>query len=71
MGFAQTIGLLILTTSPSALLASPQMAGKAVAVSEPTDLMLFSMGVMGLIIGRRTARGKSGKPDNSDLSDKS
>ena len=66
MGFAQSIGFFILTTSPSALLASPQMAGKAVAVSEPTDLMLFSMGVLGLIIGRRAARVRSGKGKRSE-----
>ena len=68
MGFSHAIGLLILTTSPSALLASPQSAGRVMTVSEPTDLMLFSMGVMGLIIGRRSARRKSER-EKSDKKD--
>ena len=68
MGFSHAIGLLNLTTSPSALLASPQSAGRVMTVSEPTDLMLFSMGVMGLIIGRRSARRKSER-EKSDKKD--
>lgn len=39
------------------LLASPAQA-EATKVSEPSDLALFALGVIGLIIGRRAARRK-------------
>lgn len=44
----------------SALLATATAAHAAGAtvIPEPTDLMLFSMGVLGLIVGRQIARKK-------------
>ncbi|WP_338467733.1 PEP-CTERM sorting domain-containing protein [Novosphingobium sp. ZN18A2] len=40
-----------------ALLAVPALAGTggSIAVPEPTDLALFALGVIGLIVGRRFA----------------
>ena len=38
--------------------ASAAHAAGATVIPEPTDLMLFSMGVLGLIVGRQIARKK-------------
>ncbi|HVR89880.1 MAG TPA: PEP-CTERM sorting domain-containing protein [Novosphingobium sp.] len=36
--------------------ATPALAQSTTAIPEPTDLALFGLGVLGLIIGRRGAR---------------
>jgi hypothetical protein len=36
-------------------------AADSIQIPEPTDLLLFSMGVLGLIIGRQAARKKPPK----------
>jgi hypothetical protein len=36
--------------------ASPALAQGWITIPEPTDLTLFALGVLGLIIGRRGAR---------------
>ncbi|WP_068073689.1 PEP-CTERM sorting domain-containing protein [Novosphingobium lentum] len=47
----------IATAIIAALVASPAMAqAVGTKVPEPTDLALFAMGVIGLVIGRRGAR---------------
>lgn len=38
--------------------ASPALAKGWIPIPEPTDLTLFALGVLGLIIGRRGARRK-------------
>lgn len=36
--------------------ASPALASNGVTIPEPTDIALFAMGVMGLVIGRYGAK---------------
>ena len=38
-------------------------AAGSIPIPEPTDLMLFSMGVVGLIVGRQVARKKPPSKD--------
>jgi hypothetical protein len=38
--------------------ASPALAKGWIAIPEPTDITLFALGVLGLIVGRRGARRK-------------
>ncbi len=40
------------------LVASPAMAQGGISIPEPSDLTLFGLGVVGLILGRRAARRK-------------
>jgi hypothetical protein len=40
------------------LLAAPALAQSPVSIPEPTDLALFALGFLGLIIGRQGARKK-------------
>ena len=49
----------MLAAFPAVLLAAPVTAHGGVAIPEPTDLALFSIGVIGLILGRRAARKRS------------
>jgi hypothetical protein len=51
MRFARTLPVLILL-----LAATPAFAQTSTAVPEPTDLALFALGVIGLVIGRQGAR---------------
>jgi PEP-CTERM motif len=39
-----------------AMIASPALAQAGTPIPEPTDLALFALGVVGLIIGRRSSR---------------
>ena len=39
-------------------MATPALAQGSTAIPEPTDLALFGLGVLGLILGRRGARRK-------------
>ena len=38
--------------------SSAAYAADSIQIPEPTDLLLFSMGVLGLIVGRQAARKK-------------
>ncbi|MEP7222136.1 MAG: hypothetical protein ABI673_05650 [Novosphingobium sp.] len=55
----------LLAAFPAVLLAAPVTAHGGVTIPEPTDFALFSLGVIGLIMGRRAAqrRGKLPPPD--------
>ncbi len=39
-------------------MSAPAYAAGSIQIPEPTDLLLFSMGVLGLIVGRQAARKK-------------
>jgi len=64
MALAFTIGMallpitaqMLLAAFPAVLLAQPGAVHGGVTIPEPTDLALFTLGVAGLIIGRRAAR---------------
>lgn len=47
---------LILSALVLAFAASPALAQTSTSVPEPTDLALFALGVVGLIVGRQGAR---------------
>jgi hypothetical protein len=49
-------GLVLLGSA--AALATPAWANGWIAISEPSDLTLFALGVAGLVIGRIAARRK-------------
>ena len=40
----------------SILAAAPAMAAGGVSIPEPSDLSLFALGVVGLLVGRHTAK---------------
>lgn len=40
----------------SFLAAAPAMAAGGIAIPEPSDLSLFALGVVGLLVGRHAAR---------------
>ena len=50
----------------AALIASvaPAMAQTSVPIPEPTDLTLFTLAVIGLIIGRRSSRARPKRDDD-------
>lgn len=47
---------IILALATFMLSASPALAQASISVPEPTDLTLFALGVVGLIVGRQGAR---------------
>ena len=57
--------LALLAAFPAVLLASQPASQSIVTVPEPTDLLLFSLGVTGLIIGRRAAMKRKDKDEDS------
>ena len=65
MGFSHFASFALLAAFPAVLLASQPSAHGAVTIPEPTDLLLFSMGVAGLLIGRRAAL-KRGDKDGEE-----
>ena len=65
MGFSHFASFALLAAFPAVLLASQPSAHGAVTIPEPTDLLLFSMGVAGLLIGRRAAM-KRGDKDGEE-----
>ncbi len=40
----------------SILVAAPAMAAGGIAIPEPSDLSLFALGVVGLLVGRHVAK---------------
>jgi hypothetical protein len=63
---------LFLLTSGIALSAIPAMAADGMQVSEASSLTLFLLGLAGVIVGRRMARGSTKRGDGPrDSSDKS
>ncbi len=52
----RTIRLAALGAGVSLALASPAVAQAIASIPEPTDLALFGLGVMGVIIGRQGSR---------------
>lgn len=52
----RTIRLAALGAGASLALASPAWAQAIASIPEPTDLALFGLGVMGVIIGRQGSR---------------
>lgn len=55
---AVPIAMFMLLAPAGAALAQVAGAPAGTAVPEPTDLTLFAIGVLGLIVGRRVARRK-------------
>jgi len=68
MTFDSSILALALAVFPAALLAAGPGAH---SVPEPTDLALFSIGVAGLLIGRRAAMKRRRKQPKDDSDSKS
>ncbi|MEO5598167.1 MAG: hypothetical protein ABIQ66_06065 [Novosphingobium sp.] len=52
----------LLAAFPAVLLAAPVTAHGGVDIPEPTDFALFSLGVIGLILGRRAAMKRGVRP---------
>ena len=55
MAFTPAASFAMLAAIPAVLFASQTASRSATAVPEPSDLLLFSMGVIGLIVGRCAA----------------
>ncbi|MFM9977320.1 MAG: hypothetical protein ACKVOP_04655 [Sphingomonadaceae bacterium] len=45
-------------------LSAPAFAQSSVAIPEPTDLALFALAVVGLIVGRQSSRNAPRDPDD-------
>ncbi len=66
MAISHAASFALLAAFPAVLLASQPASQGFVTVPEPTDLLLFSLGVAGLIIGRRAAMKRKDKNGDGD-----
>ena len=64
MSFSHAASFSLLAAFPAVLLASQPASQGAITVPEPSDLLLFSLGVAGLLIGRRAAMKRKDKGDD-------
>ena len=55
--FVMPVLLALVVSNPVS--AQPERKSEASVVPEPNDLLLFGLGLVGLIVGRRVARKKS------------
>ncbi len=66
MAISHAASFALLAAFPAVLLASQPASQAIVTVPEPADLLLFSLGVAGLLIGRRAAMKRKDKDGAED-----
>lgn len=65
------VSYIVAASALAVVLATPVIAnatlpGIATSIPEPSDFMLFLMGVAGLVIGRRSSRRRRGNDDDTN-----